>query len=239
MRRTSLTIAAISGAVVVVAGFVFPRPSRVFPVLPSPPAATTTTTTSSSSSSSSPRRRHHAVRRSIFFGPVRRSLDDDDDEEGGARRRRQLSSEPATTSSSSWSSWSSSSSSSSTPSSEEAGGRRRSWEESYALLVSYGEVHGHVHVPQSDRPLGPWVNRQRIEHARYLHNNGGMLRLQRNTGGGGGGGGGGGTTDNRGDGELRPRRSTSMTARRKELLDEIGFVWDAMGHSWNAHYAEL
>jgi hypothetical protein len=30
-----------------------------------------------------------------------------------------------------------------------------------------------------------------------------------------------------------------MTAKRKAMLDEIGFVWDAMGQSWNAHYEEL
>lgn len=220
-----MTVAAISGVgvVVVVAGFVFPYPSRVAvptSTSPAPPPSVSTTTATSSSSS-----QRHAVRRSIFFRHVRppptvRSALVDD-EKGGALR---LSSDLGT---------STSSSTTSTPS--EAAGRRRSWEESYALLVTYGEVHGHINVPQSDRPLGPWVNRQRIEHARYLHNEG-MIRLRNNPGGGGGGG---GTTDNRGDGKLLPRRSTSMTARRKELLDEVGFVWDAMGHSWNAHYAEL
>jgi hypothetical protein len=121
-----------------------------------------------------------------------------------------------------------------------AGRRRRSWDESLALLKSYGEANGHHNVPQSDRPLGTWVNRQRIEHARYMHNEG-MSMMRRNNPGEErstttttvkGNGRDGGKT-------ILRRRRTSMTARRKELLDEVGFVWDAMGHSWNAHYVEL
>ena len=99
--------------------------------------------------------------------------------------------------------------------------KRRSWEESFDLLRNYGDVHGHLNVPQLDSPLGPWVNRQRIEHARYLHNKK-ILQNVREEG-----------TDN---GKLR---RTSMTDQRKAMLDEIGFVWDALGQSWNAHYEEL
>jgi hypothetical protein len=33
--------------------------------------------------------------------------------------------------------------------------------------------------------------------------------------------------------------STSMTAERKKLLDEFGFVWDAMGQTWDTRYDEL
>ncbi|EED94790.1 predicted protein, partial [Thalassiosira pseudonana CCMP1335] len=43
------------------------------------------------------------------------------------------------------------------------------WEESYELLCKYREVNGHCNVLQSEKPLGPWVNRQRIEHARYIN----------------------------------------------------------------------
>ena len=103
------------------------------------------------------------------------------------------------------------------------------------MLLSYRDENGHINVPQSHRPLGPWVNRQRIEHSRYVIDamssrvdddddddvDGTGRRKRRST-----------TTRSR-------RRTTSMTARRKEMLDEIGFVWDAMGQSWNAHYVEL
>ena len=47
--------------------------------------------------------------------------------------------------------------------------KRATWEESYELLCKYREVNGHCNVPQSEKPLGPWVNRQRIEHARYIN----------------------------------------------------------------------
>lgn len=100
--------------------------------------------------------------------------------------------------------------------------RRRSWEESHALLCAYGEVHGHINVPQSESPLGPWVNRQRIEHSRYVHNENIRRCLRMGT-------------DVKGCTLVR----TSMTPRRKAMLDDVGFVWDAMGQSWNAHYDDL
>ena len=103
--------------------------------------------------------------------------------------------------------------------------KRRSWEESYNLLCAYKETHGHHDISQSEKPLGPWINRQRIEHAKYL------LREQmiRNENGD--------TNINTlGDRKL-PR--TSMTAHRKKLLDEFGFVWDAMGQTWDTRYEEL
>mmetsp|Transcript_16313 Transcript_16313/g.35243 ORF Transcript_16313/g.35243 Transcript_16313/m.35243 type:complete len:572 (-) Transcript_16313:20-1735(-) len=100
--------------------------------------------------------------------------------------------------------------------------RRRSWEESYALLCAYKEIHGHCHVPQSEKPLGAWVNRQRIEHSRYLLRN----ELLHNEGG-----------NKKDEDEIVP--STSMTAQRKNDLDSIDFVWDAMGHTWNTRYEEL
>lgn len=103
--------------------------------------------------------------------------------------------------------------------------RRRSWEESYALLRAYKEMNGHCNVPQSTKPLGPWVNRQRIEHARYI-----LLHNKKEI-----------TENNNGDGDdgISLPRSTSMTSQRKKLLDDIGFVWDAMGHTWNTRYQEL
>ena len=87
--------------------------------------------------------------------------------------------------------------------------RRRSWEESYEGLLEYKDVNGHCNVPQSEKPLGTWVNTQRIEHARYL------------------------------DGGGDSKKKTSMNAHRKQLLDAIGFVWDAMGHTWDTRYDEL
>lgn len=100
--------------------------------------------------------------------------------------------------------------------------RRRSWEESYELLCAYKEKYGHHHISQSEKPLGPWINRQRIEHAKYL------LREEmiRNEGG----------NNKVGDRQLP---NTSMTAERKKLLDEFGFVWDAMGQTWDTRYDEL
>lgn len=74
------------------------------------------------------------------------------------------------------------------------------WEESYQLLCEYKELHGHCNVPQSQKPLGSFVNRQRIEYA---------------------------------------RQATAMTPQRKQLLDEIGFVWDIVEHTWNIRYKEL
>jgi len=100
--------------------------------------------------------------------------------------------------------------------------RRRSWEESYALLCRYRDNHGHCNVPQSEKPLGPWVNRQRIEHSRYLL----QRKIVANKGGAK-------------KGEEGKLRGTSMTTQRKKLLDEIGFVWDAMGHTWSTRYSEL
>ena len=87
--------------------------------------------------------------------------------------------------------------------------RRRSWEESYEGLLEYKDDNGHCNVPQSEKPLGTWVNTQRIEHARYLV--------------------GGGDS----------KKKTSMNAHRKQLLDDVGFVWDAMGHTWDTRYDEL
>lgn len=100
--------------------------------------------------------------------------------------------------------------------------RRRSWEESYELLCAYKEKYCHHDISQSDKPLGPWINRQRIEHAKYL------LREEmiRDRG-----------WDNSVGGRKLP--STSMTAERKKLLDEFGFVWDAMGQTWDTRYDEL
>ncbi|KAL7447117.1 hypothetical protein ACHAXM_010554 [Skeletonema potamos] len=94
--------------------------------------------------------------------------------------------------------------------------RRRSWEESYELLLSYKEEHGHTNVPQSERPLGTWVNSQRIEHAKYLR----WIEKE----------------DNEDNTELS---KTSMNSRRKKLLDDVDFVWDAVGHTWITRYEEL
>ncbi len=98
--------------------------------------------------------------------------------------------------------------------------KRRSWEESYNLLCAYKETHGHHDIPQSAKPLGPWINRQRIEHAKYL------LREQM-------------IQNEKGDYGDRKLPRTSMTAHRKKLLDEFGFVWDAMGQTWDTRYEEL
>lgn len=87
--------------------------------------------------------------------------------------------------------------------------RRASWEERYDALLDYKEIEGHCNVPQSEKPLGTWVNRQRIEHARYLESLDGSERY------------------------------TSMTAERKAKLDAIGFIWDATSHTWNVRYDEL
>ena len=93
--------------------------------------------------------------------------------------------------------------------------RRRSWDESYELLLSYKEKYGHTSVPQSEKPLGTWVNSQRIEHAKYLR------RLE---------------LDDKSTAEV-PK--TSMNPRRKKLLDDAGFIWDAVGHTWQTRYEEL
>mmetsp|Transcript_43196 Transcript_43196/g.75790 ORF Transcript_43196/g.75790 Transcript_43196/m.75790 type:complete len:573 (-) Transcript_43196:20-1738(-) len=100
--------------------------------------------------------------------------------------------------------------------------RRKSWEESYALLCSYRDIHGHCNVPQSEKPLGPWVNRQRIDHARYS-----LYKKTLKNGG----------ENNKDESGKLP--STSMTAQRKKFLDDIDFVWDAMGHTWSTRYDEL
>ena len=97
--------------------------------------------------------------------------------------------------------------------------RRRSWEESFALLCEYRDANGHCNVPQSEKPLGTWVNSQRIDHSRYLVRED-MLQKQVNR-------------------EVESLPSTSMTAQRKKALDEIGFVWDAMSHTWHTRYEEL
>ena len=91
--------------------------------------------------------------------------------------------------------------------------RRRSWEESYDLLCAYKALNGHCNVPQSEKQLGTWVNRQRIEHARYIKE---VEAVDNNR-----------------------KKNTSMTPKRKKMLDDIGFVWDAMGHTWNIRYEEL
>ncbi|KAL3793340.1 hypothetical protein HJC23_003850, partial [Cyclotella cryptica] len=49
--------------------------------------------------------------------------------------------------------------------------KRLTWEESYELLCQYKQTHGHCNVPQSQKPLGSFVNRQRIDHARFLDPN--------------------------------------------------------------------
>ena len=61
------------------------------------------------------------------------------------------------------------------------------------------------------------MNSQRNEHSKYLLREG-MLK-------------------NNDDDAPLPR--TSMTARRKKLLDDIDFVWDAVGDTWNTRYDEL
>ncbi|KAL7541451.1 hypothetical protein ACHAXR_013267 [Thalassiosira sp. AJA248-18] len=98
--------------------------------------------------------------------------------------------------------------------------RRKSWEESYDDLKRYRDTNGHCNVPQSEKPLGPWVNSQRIEHARYL------VCEERLQGG-------------RGNNNKETLPSTSMTAERKKLLGDLGFVWDIPGHTWNTRYDEL
>jgi hypothetical protein len=62
-------------------------------------------------------------------------------------------------------------------------------------------------VPQSQKPLGTFVNRQRIEYARFKDPN--------------------------------SNKATAMTLERKEMLEDIGFVWDFAEHTWNMRYAEL
>lgn len=93
--------------------------------------------------------------------------------------------------------------------------RRRTWEESYELLLEYKQKHGHTNVPQSEKPLGVWVNSQRIEHAKFLR------RIE----------------DDSGNCTKLPK--TSMNSQRKRLLDDVDFVWDAVGHTWNTRYEEL
>lgn len=101
---------------------------------------------------------------------------------------------------------------------------RRSWEESYALLCAFKEKYGHHDISQSEKPLGPWINRQRIEHAKYLMREE-MIRSE--------------VCDNLKTIDYRKLPRTSMTAHRKKLLDEFGFVWDAMGQTWDTRYEEL
>ena len=93
---------------------------------------------------------------------------------------------------------------------------RRTWEESYELLLAYKQKNGHTNVPQSEKPLGVWVNSQRVEHAKYLR------WIEQ---------------DDKEDCTDLPK--TSMNAQRKRLLDEVDFVWDAMGHTWITRYEEL
>lgn len=81
------------------------------------------------------------------------------------------------------------------------------WEASYQLLCEYKDIHGNCNVPQSQKPLGPFVNRQRIEYTRLKDPN--------------------------------CNKATAMTTERQELLEEIGFVWDIVEHTWNARYQEL
>ena len=45
------------------------------------------------------------------------------------------------------------------------------WEQSYQLLCQYKQVHGNCLVPQSQKPLGTFVNRQRIEYSRFMDPN--------------------------------------------------------------------
>lgn len=82
-----------------------------------------------------------------------------------------------------------------------------SWEESYELLCEYRKEHGNCNVPQSQKPLGTFVNRQRVEYARFK--------------------------------DPSSNKTTAMTLERKEMLDDIGFVWDIVEHTWNLRYAEL
>ena len=49
--------------------------------------------------------------------------------------------------------------------------KRLTWEESYELLCQYKQIHGHCNVPQSQKPLGSFVNRQRIDHVRFIDPN--------------------------------------------------------------------
>lgn len=102
--------------------------------------------------------------------------------------------------------------------------QRRSWEESFALLCEYRDVHGHCNVPQSEKPLGTWVNTQRIEHSRYLSWEGMLPKHD-------------GKDQQVNNGSSLPR--TSMNAQRKKFMDDIGFVWDAMEHAWDTRYEEL
>ncbi len=103
--------------------------------------------------------------------------------------------------------------------------KRRSWEESYNLLRAYKDTHGHLDISQSEKPLGPWINRQRIEHAKYLLREQ-MIRNEK------------GNYDRNASGDIKLPR-TSMSAHRKKLLDEFGFVWNAMDQLWNTRYDKL
>ena len=103
--------------------------------------------------------------------------------------------------------------------------RRKSWEESYENLKSYRDINSHCNVPQSEKPLGTWVNTQRVEHDRYLQREE-ILK-----------GRGGFSKDSRDTTDVMPK--TSMTPERKQLLDALGFVWDAMEHTWSTRYEEL
>lgn len=85
--------------------------------------------------------------------------------------------------------------------------RNLTWDESYQLLCKYKQSHGDCNVPQSQKPLGTFVNRQRIEYARFI--------------------------------DPDCTKSTPMTLERKELLEEIGFVWDIVEYTWNNRYNEL
>jgi len=97
--------------------------------------------------------------------------------------------------------------------------RRATWNDRYQDLCKYKQMHGHCNVPQSQKPLGTWVNTQRIEHARYL--------LHQKA---------------RGNDPVTSENSipqTSMTPERKAALEEIGFVWDYNGYMWELRYKEL
>ncbi len=97
--------------------------------------------------------------------------------------------------------------------------RRATWNERYQDLCKYHQIHGHCNVPQSQKPLGTWVNTQRIEHARYLLHE--KARRYDSV-----------TSKN-----SIPR--TSMTPERKAALEKIGFIWDYNGYIWELRYKEL
>ena len=116
------------------------------------------------------------------------------------------------------------------------------WNMRLKELDEFKKLNGHLRVPQHYKKghkwykLGLWVRNQRAMYNRLILNNDPQKRAGIHSHGNGGGD---GAIDGESESESESSVYNFLTEERIQLLNNVGFCWDAQDENWMEHYEKL